>query len=140
MTKSVLLIDDNEDFRDTCRYLLLDAGYDLWDAACPKDAYPILSNEKFDLIICDLNMPFAAGQEAKEFTSGYEVGMRTIKELADVYPNTPIVALSATPSCDLKRLARYLDPIPAFPKPTNPNDLLELFETLTMLDDPCQIQ
>jgi two-component system chemotaxis response regulator CheY len=140
MTKSVLIIDDNDDFRETCRYLLADEGYDLWDAACPKDAYPILSGERFDLIVCDLNMPFAGGKEADEFTSGYEVGVRTIKELAHVYPDTPIVALSATPSSDLRRLAKYLDPIPAFPKPTTPDDLLDLFETLAMLNSPSQIQ
>jgi len=140
MCKSVLLIDDNEDFRETCRCLLSDAGYDIYDAPSPKEAWPLLSSEKFDLILCDLHMPFCTGDEQKKYITSYEVGVRTIRELADIYPETPIVALSATPAYDLKRLARFLDPIPAFPKPEKTEDLLELLETLTMLSHSSQIQ
>ena len=140
MSKSVLLIDDNEDFRETCRWLLMDAGYDFWDAPSPQDAWPMLSSEKFDLIVCDLHMPFTSGPSQDEYVTSYEVGVRTIRELADIYPDTPIVALSATAPCDLKRLARYLDPIPAFSKPERPQDLLDLLETLTLLTSSHQIQ
>lgn len=140
MSKSVLLIDDNEDFRETCRCLLLDAGYDLWDAPSPKEAWPLLSLEKFDLILCDLHMPFSSGDDSRRYITSYEVGVRTIRELADLFPETPIVALSATPAHDLKRLARFLDPIPAFPKPEKREDLMELLETLTMLSHSSQIQ
>jgi CheY-like chemotaxis protein len=139
MTKSILLIDDNEDFRETCRWILHDSGYDLWDAACPDEAWPMLSQEKFDLIICDLHMPFSNGPDAEQYITSYEVGTRTLRELTDIFPHIPIVALSATAPHDLRLLSKFL-PVPAFPKPTNPDDLLDLLEVLTTMNGPHSIQ
>ena len=126
MVKTILIIDDCDDFRSIVASLLLDAGYDIWEAACPEDALPILSREKFDLIICDLHMPFASGDRQDDFVVSYEVGVKTVNELRYVYPDVPIIALSNTAESDLQRISTYLDPVPAYTKPIHNDEILSL--------------
>ena len=128
--KSILVIDDSSDFRETTRWILNDAGYEVWEAGCPAEAYPILEKEEFDLILCDLHMPFAEGPEREQFKVSCEVGMRTVKELSWVYPDLPIAVLSSASWHDLQRLSRQLDPVPAFTKPKHWREMVELVEIL----------
>jgi len=111
--KSVLVIDDNDDFRFLACNFLLDSGFDVWDAPCPTDAFTTLNRETFDLIICDLQMPFTLGKEQGEYPFSAEVGVRTIQELTCVYPFTPIIAVSALPVSVLRALAQRID-LPPF--------------------------
>lgn len=138
--KNILLIDDNEDFRDAATTVLRSAGYDIWEAACPKDALAILDQEEFDIILCDLHMPFSSDSDSTDYITSSEVGLRTIQELVTIFPNTPIVAISATPKHYLKRLARYLDPVPAFPKPVHMHEMLDLVNSLANLENAKEIQ
>lgn len=124
--KTILLIDDCDDFREMTRCVLLDAGFDVLDAPTPSDAFPILKKEKCDLIICDLHMPFCSGKEKEDYVVSFEVGLRTIKELRTAIPNTPIIALSSIGEGDIMRLGKFLDPTPAFSKPRTPGELLDL--------------
>lgn len=128
MTHSILLIDDNEEFRLIASSLLLDEGYDVWEAACPKEAFLILKTEKIDLIVCDLHMPFSIGKDRNEYEESFRVGVKTITELAWVFPETPIVALSAAAPSDLNRIAQYLTPVPAYSKPSKTYDLLTIVQ------------
>ncbi len=88
--KSILVIDDNEEFRETAKMVLLDAGYDVFDAPAPKEALPILEAEgkSLDLIICDLHMPYCTGPESDEYVYSCETGLKTIQRIFLRFLNT----------------------------------------------------
>lgn len=128
--KSILVIDDNEEFRETARMVLLDAGYDVFDAPAPKEALPILEAEgkTLDLIICDLHMPYCTGPEAEDYVYSCETGLKTIHTLVEQLPDVSVMALSSIPPKDLFKVSQYLDPVPAFSKPRNYKDLIRIVE------------
>lgn len=126
MTKSILIIDDDEEFRDSASRILLDNDFDVWDACCPDDAFSVLRQERFDIILCDLHMPFSVGANKDEFIVSFEVGIKTVHELAWVYPTTPIIAISTAPTEDLNRIKSLLSPIQAYSKPTRAEELLSI--------------
>ena len=124
---TVLLIDDNDDYRETVRYILEDEGLEVVDTDCPDAAFKILETmDAPDLIICDLHMPFTTGPERDDFEVSNEVGVRTLHELAWVFPNTPVLAMSAAEGADLGALKKQLSPIPAFQKPLRTADMVEV--------------
>lgn len=124
--KTILLIDDCNEYREITASLLLDAGYDVWEVDCAKDAFPLLKREKFDLIVCDLHLPFTKGEEQEDYVYSYEVGVRTIQELKTAIPDVPLIALSNTAPDDLRNIAKYLDPVPAYTKPISNDDVITL--------------
>jgi CheY-like chemotaxis protein len=133
--RSILLIDDCIDYREITAQVLMDAGYDVWEASCPVEAIEYLHTESFDLVVCDLHMPFTMDENFKEeFVIGYEVGVKTIQQLKDVFPNLPIIALSSTTQENLTRISRYLDSVPTYSKPIYNEKILELVDF--HLEDP----
>jgi CheY-like chemotaxis protein len=126
--KSILIIDDSDDFRGTICDILLDAQYDVWDAACPEEAFKVLGREKFDVIVCDLQMPFTMGEDYQNFPFSAEVGVQTIQELSGVFPFTPIIAVSALPSLVLDELHHRIQTVPILGKPFHPSQLVGLIE------------
>lgn len=128
MVRTVLIIDDNADFRQTISDILVDQEFDIWEASCPEDAFKILTKEKVDLILCDLNMPFTNDERAKEFIRGNRVGIDTMRELGWVFPDTPIICLSAATPQEVEEAARHLGDLPVLPKPIAPKELLAHIE------------
>jgi len=126
--KSILIIDDCSDYRSTISDILLDANYDVWEAESPDCAFKILKREEMDLIICDLHMPFTVDQRFAEFEFSYRVGLETIKELTWVYPYKPIIAISAAPPSELRRMSLEIGTVPALNKPFPPGELLSLVQ------------
>lgn len=131
MTKSILIIDDDDEFRDSACRILLDRDYDVWDANCPDQAFTLMRQERFDIILCDLHMPFAIGDKGKEYLVSFEVGIKTVHELAWVYPDTPVIAISTAPTEDLERIQPLLSPIQAYSKPTHAEELMTIVERAT---------
>jgi len=127
--KTVVLIDNDEEFRESLRSALEHQGLEVLDSPCPKTAFHDLQAiDKPDLILCELHMPFAEGEEAHEYKVSYEVGLKTLQELAWVYPGTPVVALTALNQADLARIKEYIDPIPAYHKPESALEVIPLVE------------
>ena len=126
--KTILLIDDNQSFREIMTTVLLAADYDVLEAACPDDAFQLLEKEQVDLILCDLHMPFTMGPRYAEFEHSYNVGVKTIQELSVVYPRLPIIAMTSTDPSDLSKITRTLENIPTFTKPNTTNELLAIVE------------
>ena len=124
--KTVLLIDDCEEYREITANLLLDAGYDVWEASCPKEAYKILKSETFDLIVCDLHMPVSDDDTQLDFVYSYEVGVQTIRALKEIFPHIPIIAMSNTSESNLKGLSRFIETVPTYSKPIYRQELLDL--------------
>ena len=125
--KTVLLIDDNQDYLDSVRCILEREGLEVFDSDCPDTAYRLLrSIDPPDLIVCDLHMPFIRGAKEPEFKTSFEVGVKTAKELSCVFPETPIVALTALEQEDLAKVRDFLKPIPAFTKPYRVKEVLDI--------------
>ncbi len=127
-TRSILVIDDNDDFREIIECILLDAEYCVRAVRCPDEAYQVLHEESFDLIICDLNMPFTLGEHRDEYPFSFEVGVKTIQELGWVFPTRPIIAVSAAAPSDIEKLRVDLGDLPVLSKPCAPSELLALVE------------
>ena len=128
--KTVLLIDDDESYRDSLRVILEDQGIEVLDAGCPDQAFSVLqSTSKPDLILCDLHMPFTTGAEQEGFLQSLEVGVKTAQELAWVYPDTQVVALTSMGQSEIVDVKKSLCPIPAHTKPSRLDDAIELIET-----------
>ena len=124
--KTVLLIDDNQDYLDSVRCILEREGLEVFESDCPDTAYRLLRTiDPPDLIVCDLHMPFIRGEQAVEFKTSFEVGVKTAHELAWVFPDTPIVALTALEHAELAKIREFLDPIPAFTKPYRVREVLD---------------
>ena len=83
MAKRVLVVDDSGVVRKIGAMTLMRAGFEVVDAVDGRDALEKASNERFDLVITDINMP---GMD----------GIELIKELRtlDDYRFIPIVVLS----------------------------------------------
>ena len=133
--QDILIIDDDNAFREVASLVLEDKGYRVRMATCAEEAYAILiAGERFDLIFCDLHMPVSNGARQENFRYSVDVGYRMAKELANILPDCSVVVLSALPPSDIMRLVPHLYPIQAFSKPTTPKDLLAL------LDDAAVVQ
>lgn len=133
--QDILIIDDDENFREIAGLVLEENGYRVREASNVEEAYAILiAGERFDLILCDLCMPYTSGPRQQEYKYTHEVGYKTAKELASVLPESTVIVLSSLPPSAMNRLANLLDPIQAFSKPTNSKDLLAL------LDDTAIVQ
>jgi len=127
--KTVLIIDDNNDYRETLRSILEDHGLEVIESDCPDIAYRLLKNmNPPDLIVCDLYMPFTTGPDREEYKTSCEVGLKTLQELAWVYPQVPVMALTGLGESDLGKLKRYLDPIPAYRKPFRVREVIQLVD------------
>ncbi|MES2479910.1 MAG: response regulator transcription factor [Bacteroidota bacterium] len=59
----LLLAEDNDIFRKSLLYFLSNNGYNVTGVDNGLDAIELLRKEPFDLIITDVNMPFAGGME-----------------------------------------------------------------------------
>jgi len=100
-----LVVDDDEDIRDSISDMLSDEGYRVTTAVDGADALRLLAGmtEPFDVMLLDLRMPI---------TNGHEVlaAMRTDQAL----PEVPVVVLSANLSAVPAGAVAFLKkPVPA---------------------------
>jgi CheY-like chemotaxis protein len=131
--KTILIIDDNDSYREVAAAVLLAADYDVLEANCPDKAFELLAKgDRVDLILCDLHMPFTLGARYSQFEHSHRVGIKTIRELSQVFTETPVVALTGTAASDLAKIARLLQDIPTFEKPDSGVELLKIVERSLM--------
>ncbi|MBI5118431.1 response regulator [Candidatus Poribacteria bacterium] len=64
--QSILLVDDDQEFRKAMKKMFEKSGYDVTVAADGREALETLSKSVFDLIISDLRMPNLNGMELME--------------------------------------------------------------------------
>ncbi len=134
--KTVLIIDDNHEYREAFREILEEHDVEVFESDCPDAAYELLHTiEAPDLIVCDLHMPFTMKEDAGEFVESREVGIKTAQELAWVYPNSTVVALTASDPADMPQVKSDLSPIPAYQKPIGYKDLLALVHCFLVCKD-----
>ena len=60
---SILLVDDEEEFRDTCAMWMSRNGHDVAEASTGHEALHACTRKHFDVVVLDLNMPGLSGLE-----------------------------------------------------------------------------
>jgi DNA-binding NtrC family response regulator len=81
--KRILLVDDEPGILQALRIILTGKGYEVETAWSTKEAWGILDQDNFDLVVTDFNMPGMKGDELA----------RLIKER---WPKFPVVMLSGS--------------------------------------------
>lgn len=77
----LLLVDDEERFRETLSKRLQETGYEVLDVGSGMDALELLAKEKIDIIIMDIQMPGLSGLE-------------TLSELRAKHINAEVIMLT----------------------------------------------
>jgi two-component system chemotaxis response regulator CheY len=113
--KRILTIDDSKTMRDMLRMTLVDAGYVVIQAVDGQDGLDVLSKERFDVVITDINMPKL---------DGYGV-IRHLRADAS-YDDTPILVLSTENDQKTKDIGRDAGATGWLVKPFDPDQLVEI--------------
>ena len=114
--KRILLVDDNDAFRQPLREILRAAGYEVRTAPEGKVALQLFRQRPFDLVVTDLIMP------EKE-------GLETIMELKQIEPGLKIIAMSGggrVDAGDYLPMAEMLGASATLAKPFEVEKILEL--------------
>ena len=82
MIKSILIVDDEENTRIGLSKLLAQEGFEVESAVNGHEALDLLSHEKINLVISDINMPDMNG-------------LSFLRELGRKYPSTNVIMITA---------------------------------------------
>jgi CheY-like chemotaxis protein len=120
MKPQILLVDDNNDFRDSMALILMKAGYRVAPAPNGRDALELYEENPADIVVTDLIMPDMEGLEL-------------IKELRARTPTAKIIAISGDgrfrPDSYLE-FAKRIGASAVLAKPFDPSKLITLIEQL----------
>ena len=135
---SILLIEDSPDYTEIITdFLINQGGYtNITSVPAPHEAYEALRGEDFDLIICDLHLPFITDHRLFRYHYSVEVGVRTIEELRSVFPNKPFLAITASLDSDEPITKRLRDIVPILRKPFSSGKFIGVVNAL--LETSCQ--
>jgi len=126
--RSVLLIEDSADYRDDIEMILADDNVFVVAVPCPHDAFAALEEENFDVILCDLHLPFVLDERIYDYPYSIEVGIKTIKTLRETFPDTPIIGITASMPSDAARLEAEPEIGPLLQKPFTREKLAETLQ------------
>ncbi|MEJ2657360.1 MAG: response regulator [Desulfobacterales bacterium] len=117
---TILIIDDDEQFRTMLRQLIERNGHEVKEASEGKEGIKVYRESPTDLIITDLIMP---GKD----------GIETIQELKKDFPDIKIIAISGGGRLgpqDYLHLAKMLGAKRTLTKPIELPELLKAIEEL----------
>lgn len=119
MQKSILVVEDDTDIRESLAYLLADEGYDV---ACAVDGREALSylhdGHTPSVILLDMMMPEMDG-----------LSFREAQQQEPALASIPVVALSA--SSALVQRAKSMGAAAALEKPFGPEQLFKVIERVS---------
>ena len=81
MSASILILDDDEEFRRTLAFVLKRAGYSVTTTEHPQNAMETIQNGYFDLVISDIKMPDMDG-------------LCLLAEIRKTHPRLPVMILT----------------------------------------------
>jgi DNA-binding NtrC family response regulator len=110
---SILVIDDEEVMRDSCRQVLTRQRHDVQTASEGAAGLGLLAEHDFDLVMLDLKMPGLAGMEVLD----------RIKQAA---PETIVIIITAHATIAAAVEAMKLGAYDILPKPFTPDELLAI--------------
>ena len=125
---SILIIDDNDELRDTLIVLLEDEGYTVIAAANGESGVGAFEQSRPDLVLTDVIMPESDGIEA-------------IRRIRAIDPNARVVAMSggSLVGNDYQlRAAKAAGAIAALAKPFEVDELVQVVERCLRTQPPGQ--
>ena len=126
MLKRVLVIDDEWSANMLLHFTLNGAGFETVGAQNGLEAWNLLQESQFHLVITDNQMPLLGGVELCQV-------MRQHPQFA----KTPIIMLTASlANIDTTELRKRMSPIEFFQKPFFPADFLKVARTLCGISEP----
>jgi len=120
---SVLVVDDDDDFRDSVAQVLDEDGFAVLTASDGREAIEVLhsASTKPSVILLDMMMPVMDGWEFRE-------AQRNDPELASI----PVAVFSAQPN--IEATARSIEAAACFRKPLSLDYLIDTLDSLCLRD------
>ena len=84
MSQRMLIIDDDEIVLGSCRRIFSEEGFDVVITSSPNEGLKLAADSKFDVILCDWQMP------------GFD-GMDVVEEVHRRSPDATVVMISGYP-------------------------------------------
>lgn len=116
----LLVVDDNATNHMVVSSLLSNVVGSIVTASDGQEAIDQLENQAFDVVLMDIHMPVMDGIEAT----------LSIRGSRKPYSDIPIIALTADPQYQQKRLCRNIGMDEALAKPVKLTELMHAFETI----------
>lgn len=107
--KTILVVDDDDMFRNMLSETLRGAGYQVLEAENGRIAMKVILGNLLDLVVTDLIMP-------------EQEGIETIKEIKRIHPDMKIIAVSGGMrggTMDFLPIAEYMGAAKVFRKPVD---------------------
>jgi len=111
---SILLVDDDDTFRERLARAFVQRGYDVRQAASPVDARSLAASESPELALVDLRMPGGSGLEL-------------VRDLIEIDPSTNVVVLTGYGSIATALDAVRLGATHYLSKPADVDEILAAF-------------
>ncbi len=114
--KRLLVVDDEQLYRTTLRHYLTPLDAEIDEAADGREALKMVSENRYDLILMDLQMPLMSGYEATEKIRRGEAGLDA--------RSTPVIAHSAESSSVARTLTEQSGMQALIAKPCSQSELV----------------
>jgi formate/nitrite transporter len=112
MAERMLIIDDELLVLDSCRRIFSAEGFDVVITQSPHEGLKLVGDSKFDVILCDWQMP------------GFD-GMDVVEEIDRLSPGSTVVMISGYPSVGRATEAMKRGAMDYLAKPFTPEEILE---------------
>ena len=111
MKRSILIIDDENLYREDLAVLLRRAGFEVFTACDAKSGLEVSQNKRPDIVLCDLSLPDRSGVDI-------------LTELRSVGPDTPVIMITAYGDIDSVLGAFRLGAVDYLLKPVSQDELM----------------
>ena len=115
----ILVVDDSPSLRQMLQIILQNSGHDVVCAEDGKQAIDMATEQQFELVLSDFNMPQLTGPE-----------FITMLRLLPQYRFTPVLLLTTETDEDKKNLGRVSGASGWLKKPFDPEQLIDTVNSL----------
>ncbi|HEX9725068.1 MAG TPA: response regulator [Vicinamibacteria bacterium] len=112
----ILIVEDDRQSREGLRTLVANAGFDVTVAADYARAAALLSTDRFDLLITDLDLPGGTGLDLVQHARAFS-------------PRIATILVTAFGCSEVRKQAQDLALAGYFEKPLDPQALIELVKS-----------
>ncbi|MGO9015679.1 MAG: response regulator [Dissulfurispiraceae bacterium] len=127
MAKSILIIDDEKDVRNSLRHVFEFHGYKVFEACNGKEGLDVYRRNMVDIVITDILMP-------------EKDGLETILDIKKEFPKAKIIAMSGfgKGGMDILSIAREFGATHCIRKPFQPDEIIRLVNSTLDVPDSSQ--